>query len=103
VRDRFGPLPEPVENLIALQRARIELGRAGARSVELRGGRLSISPIELDSARIGAVRERIPEAVHDWRAKTLSLRVPEHPAERLAALLELADALPAEVPEPTPA
>jgi transcription-repair coupling factor (superfamily II helicase) len=103
VRDRFGPLPEPVENLIALQRARIELGRAGARSVELRAGRLSISPIELDSARIGAVRERIPEAVHDWRAKTLSLRVPEQPEERLAALLALADALPAEVPEPAPA
>ena len=31
LRDRFGPLPEPVENLLALQRARIELGAAGAR------------------------------------------------------------------------
>ena len=26
LRDRFGPVPEPVENLLALQRARIELG-----------------------------------------------------------------------------
>ena len=31
LRDRFGPVPEPVENLLALQRARIELGAAGAR------------------------------------------------------------------------
>ena len=30
LRDRFGPVPEPVENLFALQRARIELGAAGA-------------------------------------------------------------------------
>ena len=36
--DRFGPPPPEAENLLALQRARIELGLAGARSVELRGG-----------------------------------------------------------------
>jgi transcription-repair coupling factor (superfamily II helicase) len=97
--DRFGPLPEPVENLLALQRARILLGRAGARTVEVRGGRLSVTPIELDSRRIAAVRERIPEAIHEWRVKTLSLRVSDDPAERLAQVLELADALPAETPE----
>ena len=37
------------ENLLALQRARIELGLAGARSVEFRGGRLSVTGVELDS------------------------------------------------------
>jgi transcription-repair coupling factor (superfamily II helicase) len=94
LRDRFGPIPEPAENLIALQRARIELGRSGARTVEFRGGRLSVAPIELDSERIATVRERIPEAIHDWRAKTLSLRILDEPAERLAAVLELAEALP---------
>jgi len=99
LRDRFGPLPPEAENLFSLQRARIEFGRAGARTVEIRGGRLSATPIELDSARIGAVRERIPEANHDWRAKTLSLRVPDEPEERLAAVLALAEALAAEVPE----
>jgi transcription-repair coupling factor (superfamily II helicase) len=102
LRDRFGPLPEPAENLIALQRARIELGRSGARSVEFRGGRLSVAPIELDSARIAAVRERIPEAIHDWRAKTLYLRVPDEPAQRLAAVLALAEALPPPTAAPEP-
>jgi len=101
--DRFGPLPDPVENLLALQRARILLGRSGARTVEVRGGRLSVAPIELDSERIAAVRERVPEAVHDWRAKTLSLRVSDDPAERLAQVLALADALPAAAPEPAAA
>jgi transcription-repair coupling factor (superfamily II helicase) len=99
LRDRFGPLPPEAENLFSLQRARIEFGRSGARTVEIRGGRLSATPIELDAARIAAVRERIPEAIHDWRAKTLSLRVPDEPEERLAAVLALADALAAEVPE----
>ena len=36
LEDRFGPVPEPVENLVRLQEARIKLGRAGARMVEFR-------------------------------------------------------------------
>src|SRR5204863_345845 len=57
LRDRFGPVPEPVENLLELQRARIELGLLGARSVEFRGGRLSVTPLELDAAAVGRLRE----------------------------------------------
>ena len=34
LEDRFGPVPEPLENLIRLQDARIKLGRAGARAVD---------------------------------------------------------------------
>ena len=54
LEDRFGPLPEPVENLLALQRARIKFGQAGARTVSFRGDRLAVVPIELDSARAQA-------------------------------------------------
>ena len=42
LEDRFGPLPEPVENLMRLQEARIKLGRAGARTVEFAAGRLTV-------------------------------------------------------------
>ena len=52
LRDRFGPLPEPVTNLLELQRARIEFGRAGARTAEIRGGRLSVTPLELDASAV---------------------------------------------------
>src|SRR5262249_52967232 len=93
LRDRFGPLPDPVESLIALQRARIELGRAGARTVQFRGGRLAATPVELDSEQMAALNERVPEAVHDWRAKTLTMRVPDDPGPRLAAVLALAEGL----------
>jgi transcription-repair coupling factor (superfamily II helicase) len=93
LRDRFGPLPDAVANLLELARARIELGRAGARVAEFRGGRLSITPLELDSTVVGRIRERIPEAMYELRSRTLSLRAPGEPAERLAAVLSLADAL----------
>ena len=57
LNDRFGSPPPEAENLLALQRARIELGLAGARSVEFRGGRLSVTGVELDSDG-AAVSER---------------------------------------------
>src|SRR5439155_677204 len=36
LEDRFGPVPDPLENLIKLQDARIKMGRAGARTVDFR-------------------------------------------------------------------
>ena len=51
--DRFGPPPAEVENLLSLQLARIEFGLAGAEAVELRGGRLSVTGIEIDSEASG--------------------------------------------------
>ncbi len=91
--DRFGPLPAPAENLLALQRARIELRLAGARSVEVRGGRLSIAGVELDSERAGVLHGRIEGSIYEWREKTASVRVPDDPEARLAAVLAMADAL----------
>ncbi len=92
--DRFGPPPEPVENLLELARVRIELGDAGARSVEFRAGRLRVSPLELDSEQAAAVREQLDEAIYEWRQKTLVVPVPDEPGARLAALVALVDALP---------
>ena len=93
LRDRFGPLPQPVESLFELQRARIELGALGARAVEFRGERLSVTPLELDAAAVGRLREGIPEAMYESRVKTVSLRVPDDPGARLTAILELAEAV----------
>ncbi len=91
--DRFGPPPREAENLLALQRARIELRLAGARSVELRGGRLSVVGVELDSEGSGALAERVEGALYEWREKTASMRVPDEPEARLAAVLALAEGL----------
>jgi transcription-repair coupling factor (superfamily II helicase) len=91
--DRFGALPPEAENLLKLQSARIEIGLAGADSVEFRGGRLSVSGVELDSEQAAALRERVEGALYEWREKTAALRVPDEPEARLAAVLDLAAAL----------
>jgi transcription-repair coupling factor (superfamily II helicase) len=93
ISDRFGPPPPEAENLLALQRARIELGLAGARSVEFRGGRLSVTGVELESEAAGVLAEKLEGALYEWREKTVAMRVPDEPDARLAAVLAMADAI----------
>src|ERR1700761_1902620 len=88
--DRFGQLPDQAENLLKLQRARIELGLAGARAVEFRGGKLTVTGVELDSTGSGVLSEQVEGALYEWREQAASLRVPGDPDERLAAVLALA-------------
>jgi transcription-repair coupling factor (superfamily II helicase) len=91
--DRFGPPPPQAENLLALQRARIELGLAGARSVEFRGGRLSVAGVELDSEAAGVLSEAVEGAVYEWREQTAAVRVPDEAEARLAAVLAMAEGI----------
>jgi transcription-repair coupling factor (superfamily II helicase) len=91
--DRFGPPPEPVEHLLDLQRARIKLGAAGARAVSFRAGRLAITPIELDSAGVRELRERLDGVVYESGRSQVLVRVPEHPEARFPAVLAAADAV----------
>jgi transcription-repair coupling factor (superfamily II helicase) len=93
LEDRFGQVPEPLLNLIALQQARIKLGQVGARAVSFRGGRFAVTPIELDSGRAKRVREEIPEALYESGKSQLSLRVPEDPVKRFPAVVRAADVL----------
>jgi transcription-repair coupling factor (superfamily II helicase) len=91
--DRFGDLPEPLSNLIMLQTARIKLGQAGARAVTFRGGRLAVTPIELDSVRAKKIRAEIPEALYESGKSQLSVRVPDDPVKRFPAVVRAADVL----------
>ncbi len=93
LEDRFGPIPDPLDALIRLQDARIKLGRAGARSVGFGGGRLAVTPIELDSAQVKVLRARLPGAVYESGASTVRVRVPDEPAERFPAVTAAAEAV----------
>jgi len=93
LEDRFGPVPPPLENLLLLQQARIKLGEAGARAVSFRGGRLAVTPIELDSRRAKRIREEIPEALYESGKSQLSMRVPDDPLKRFPAVVRAADVL----------
>jgi transcription-repair coupling factor (superfamily II helicase) len=91
--DRFGDLPQPMSNLIDLQRARIKLGQAGATAVTFRGGRLAVTPIELDSVRAKRLRAEIPGALYESGKSQLSLRVSDDPQQRFPAVVRAADIL----------
>jgi transcription-repair coupling factor (superfamily II helicase) len=93
LEDRFGPVPEPLENLLALQRARIKFGEAGARTVSFRGDRLAVVPIELDSRRAKRLREELPEALYESGRAQMSMRVPRDEAERFPSVVKAADVL----------
>jgi transcription-repair coupling factor (superfamily II helicase) len=93
LEDRFGPIPAPVDALLKLQDARIRIGRAGARTAELRGDRFVIAPVELDSSQAGALRAELDEVVYESLKRTLRVGMPEETEERLPAVLKAAEAL----------
>ncbi len=93
LEDRFGPVPEPLANLLALQRARIKFGQAGAQAVSFRGDRLAVTPIELDSVRAKRLREELPEALYEAGRSQVSVRVPREGEERFPTVVRAADVL----------
>jgi transcription-repair coupling factor (superfamily II helicase) len=100
LEDRFGPVPEPLEDLIRLQDARIKLGRAGARAVSFRSGRLAVSPIELSDEAAGRLRSKLPGTAFDSGRSTITVTVPDEPAMRLAAVVAAAEAVLEAASEP---
>jgi len=101
--DRFGEPPEPLLNLLSLQRARIRLGEAGARSVTLRGGRLVVTPLDLDEDATARLRDELPGAVYEPGRSQLTVRLPEDASEQFPAVVQAADALLNVVSGPAPA
>ncbi len=91
--DRFGEVPDPLENLLLLQIARIKLGQAGATTVSFKGGRLAVTPIELDSTRAKAFRAEMPEALYESGKSQLSMRVSGEPHAQFQAVVRAADVL----------
>ncbi|HEY7934498.1 MAG TPA: transcription-repair coupling factor [Solirubrobacteraceae bacterium] len=99
LEDRFGPVPEPLGNLLALQRARIKFGQAGAQTVSFRGDRLAVTPIELDSVRAKRLREELPEALYESGRSQVSVRIPKEGEQRFPTVVRAADVLLAVVRE----
>jgi transcription-repair coupling factor (superfamily II helicase) len=93
LEDRFGPVPEPLGNLLALQRARIKFGQAGARMVSFHGDRLAVTPIELDSKRAKRLHEQLPEALYEGGRAQVSVRVPKDASARFPTVTKAADVL----------
>jgi transcription-repair coupling factor (superfamily II helicase) len=87
-QDRYGPLPEPVENLFAIQEAKLKLARLGADYLVFRGGRATVGPVELGSGELRALRGRVETAVYTTARREVSLR-----DEEFGAAIRLVDAM----------
>ena len=70
--DRFGPPPEPVANLLALQAIRIKAAQLGATAVTGRGDRFQVDGIELDDAWAGRLRAAGGRVVYLKQKQTLT-------------------------------
>jgi transcription-repair coupling factor (superfamily II helicase) len=88
VEDRFGPLPEPVESLFAIQDAKLKLARIGADYLVFRGGRAAVGPLVLGSEELRSLRSSAPTAVYSSARRELQQRT-----ERFSGAVELADAI----------
>jgi transcription-repair coupling factor (superfamily II helicase) len=72
--DRYGPLPEPVENLFAIQEAKLKLAQLGADYLVFRSGRSTVGPLVLGSDELRELRDRVETAIYATGRKEVSLR-----------------------------
>jgi transcription-repair coupling factor (superfamily II helicase) len=86
--DRYGPLPEPVQNLFAIQDAKLKLAVLGADYLVFRSGRASVGPVVLGSGELRTLREQVDTAVYTTAKREVSLR-----DEELGGALRLLDAM----------
>ena len=86
--DRFGPAPEPVENLFAIQEAKLKLARAGADYLVFRGGKATVGPLVLGSTELRTLRSVADTAVYTSARREVSRRV-----EQFDGALDLVDAI----------
>src|SRR4051812_16671577 len=74
LEDRYGPLPEPVEHLFAIQEAKIKLARLGADYLVFRGGKATVGRLVLGSSELKGLRDRIHTAVYTVGNSEVTLR-----------------------------
>jgi transcription-repair coupling factor (superfamily II helicase) len=86
--DRYGPLPEAVENLFAIQEAKVKVARLGADYVVFKAGRATVGPVELGSGELRALRRDVSTAVYTTARKEVTVR-----GEEFGQALRLVDAI----------
>jgi transcription-repair coupling factor (superfamily II helicase) len=89
--DRYGPLPDPVENLFAIQDAKLKVAQLGADYLVVRDGKATVGPLVLGSEELDELRGRARRAVYITGKKEVSLR--EDEAGSLTPALRLVDAI----------
>jgi transcription-repair coupling factor (superfamily II helicase) len=86
--DRYGPLPEPVENLFTIQEAKLKLATAGADYLVFRGGKATVGPLLLGSGELRMLRSELDTAVYTSAKREVSLR-----SDEFSSAVRLVDAI----------
>jgi transcription-repair coupling factor (superfamily II helicase) len=89
LEDRYGPLPEPVENLFRIQEAKIKVALLGADYLVFQGGKATVGRLVLGSGELRELRDRAKTAVYVSVKQEVSMRG----QEQIAQAVELVDAI----------
>jgi transcription-repair coupling factor (superfamily II helicase) len=87
--DRYGPLPEPVENLFRIQEAKIKVALLGADYLVFQAGKATVGRLVLGSGELRELRDRAKTAVYVSAKQEVSMRG----QEEIAQAVELVDAI----------
>jgi transcription-repair coupling factor (superfamily II helicase) len=74
--DRYGPPPEPVQNLLAVARLRFQARRAGLTDIVQQGTFIRFSPVELPDSRQVRVQRLYPKTVLKPAVRSMLVPVP---------------------------
>ena len=74
LEDRFGPLPEPVGNLFAIQEAKVKIARLGADYLVFQQGKATVGRLVLGSGELRELRDRLKTAIYTVAKQEVSLR-----------------------------
>ena len=106
--DRYGPMPEPVANLLEVARFRAFARRYGVSEVSLQGSVVRLSPVTLRESQEMRMQRLYPRSVYKSAVRTISVPRAGRPGQptRDVPLLEWARGVLADVlgePAPAPA
>jgi transcription-repair coupling factor (superfamily II helicase) len=88
MEERYGPLPEPVANLFAIQEAKLKVAQLGADYLVFRGGKATVGKLVLGSSELRELRGRLDTAIYTSAQQEVSLR-----GEELTGAIRLVDAI----------
>lgn len=106
LQDRYGHIPDSVENLLHVAKFRLLARRYGLQEVALQGRNLRFSSVELPDSKQMRLRRHYPEAVYKAPAGLISIKRPSTarlggtPVEGLALLQWCADLIEDVCPDP---
>ncbi|MGH3008778.1 MAG: transcription-repair coupling factor [Gaiellaceae bacterium] len=92
LEDRFGPLPEPVENLFRIQEAKIKVALLGADYLVFQGGKATVGRLVLGSGELRELRDRAKTAIYASAKQEISMRGQEEIAQAVALVDAILDA-----------